>query len=98
MDVAGRDVGSYVAEAKERVRESLVALPPGYSLAWSGQYESMQRVKQRLTLIVPLTLFLIFMLLYFNTQSIVKIADHPDGGAVLGRGRDLVAVRAWATT
>jgi copper/silver efflux system protein len=71
VDVAGRDVGSYVADAKERVR-SLVALPPGYSIVWSGQYESMQRVRQRLLFIVPLTLFLITMLLYLNTRSIVK--------------------------
>ena len=71
VDVAGRDVGSYVADAKERVR-SLVALRPGYSIVWSGQYESMQRVRQRLLFIVPLTLFLITMLLYLNTRSIVK--------------------------
>jgi Cu(I)/Ag(I) efflux system membrane protein CusA/SilA len=71
VDVAGRDVGTYVAEAKQRVLKGL-QLPPGYSIAWSGQYEAMERVKQRLTFILPLTLFLIVMLLYLNTRSMAK--------------------------
>jgi len=71
VDVAGRDVGSYVADAKRAVRNA-VQLPPGYTLAWSGQYESMERVRQRLTLVLPLTLFLIFLLLYLNTKSTAK--------------------------
>ena len=71
VDVAGRDVGTYVAEAKEQVRKG-VKLPPGYSIAWSGQYEAMERVKQRLIVILPLTLFLIVMLLYLNTRSLAK--------------------------
>jgi Cu(I)/Ag(I) efflux system membrane protein CusA/SilA len=71
VDVAGRDVGSYVTEAKRIVREQ-VKLPVGYSIAWSGQYEAMERVKQKLTLVLPLTLFLIVMLLYVNTRSIGK--------------------------
>ena len=68
VDVAGRDVGSYVAEAKRAVREK-VPLPPGYTLAWSGQYEAMERVRERLKVVLPLTLFLIFLLLYLNTKS-----------------------------
>ena len=68
VDVAGRDVGSYVEEAKKLVSEKL-ALPPGYLLQWSGQYENMLRVKQRLKLVVPVTLALIFVLLYANTKS-----------------------------
>ncbi len=71
VDVAGRSVGDYVAEAKETVRTS-VQLPPGYSLSWSGQYEAMERVKERLTVVVPLTVFLIFLLLYMNTRSTAK--------------------------
>jgi Cu(I)/Ag(I) efflux system membrane protein CusA/SilA len=71
VDVAGRDVGSYVAEAKQRVRDGL-KLPAGYSISWSGQYEAMERVRQRLIFIVPLTLVLIFMLLYLNTKSVFK--------------------------
>jgi Cu(I)/Ag(I) efflux system membrane protein CusA/SilA len=71
VDVAGRDVGSYVAEAKRVVAEQ-VTLPPGYTLAWSGQYEAMQRVRERLKVVLPLTLFLIFLLLYLNTKSTAK--------------------------
>ena len=47
-------------------------LPAGYSLSWSGQYEYLQRVRQRLTLVVPITIFLVFILLYLNTKSVVK--------------------------
>jgi copper/silver efflux system protein len=68
VDITGRDVGGYVEEAKRVVREHL-ALPPGYVLQWSGQYENMIRVRERLKVIVPVTLGLIFLLLYMNTQS-----------------------------
>lgn len=71
VDVTGRDIGGYVAEAK-RVVHDKVALPPGYSLVWSGQYEAMQRVRERLKIVLPLTLFLIFLLLYLNTRSVAK--------------------------
>jgi Cu(I)/Ag(I) efflux system membrane protein CusA/SilA len=73
VDVAGRDLGSYVDEARRRVREKVEShLPTGYSLGWSGQYEYMQRVRERLTFVLPLTIFLIFVLLYLNTKSVVK--------------------------
>ena len=71
VDVAGRDPGSYVSEANQLLREHL-KLPTGYSFAWSGQYESMQRAKERLKLVVPVTLFLICLLLYMNTRSLPK--------------------------
>jgi Cu(I)/Ag(I) efflux system membrane protein CusA/SilA len=71
VDVAGRDLGSYVAEARRRVAESL-KLPPGYSIQWSGQYEAMERVQERLAIVLPLTLFLVLMLLYANTRSLTK--------------------------
>jgi Cu(I)/Ag(I) efflux system membrane protein CusA/SilA len=71
VDVAGRDVGSYVDEARKVVRER-VKLPTGYSLSWSGQYEAMERVRERLKLVVPITLFIIVLLLYLNTKSGVK--------------------------
>jgi len=71
VDMAGRDVGSYVRDAKEMVRNN-VKLPPGYAIQWSGQYEAMERVKKRLLVVVPLTLFLILMLLYLNTRSFTK--------------------------
>ena len=66
MDVSGRDIGSYVADAKQAVAEK-VNVPAGYQLMWSGQYESMQRVKDRLKVVLPITLLIIFLLLYFNT-------------------------------
>jgi len=71
VDLADRDPGSYVAEASEMLRDAL-QLPVGYALIWTGQYEAMQRVKAHLTVIVPLTLFLVFLLLYMNTKSITK--------------------------
>ena len=71
VDVSGRDIGSYVTEAKKAVREK-VKLPPGYTLVWSGQYEYMQRVAKRLLTVVPITIFIIFVLLYFNTGSVAK--------------------------
>jgi Cu(I)/Ag(I) efflux system membrane protein CusA/SilA len=71
VDISGRDVGSYVEDAKKAVREN-VQLPPGYTIIWSGQYESMQRVAEKLAVVVPITIFIIFLLLYFNTRSVVK--------------------------
>jgi len=71
VDVAGRDVGSYVKEAQAVTRENL-KLPPGYSLTWSGQFEAMERVRRRLWVVVPLTLFLVLLLLYLNTRSAAK--------------------------
>ena len=71
VDVAGRDIGSYVTEAKRVVAKSL-ELPSGYAITWSGQYENMLRVKERLKVVLPLTVFLICVLLYMNTKSMVK--------------------------
>ena len=69
VDVSGRDIGSFVDEARHTV-EREVKLPVGYSLAWSGQYEYMQRAAARMKLVVPATLAIIFLLLYFNFRSI----------------------------
>ncbi|MCZ6508037.1 MAG: CusA/CzcA family heavy metal efflux RND transporter [Acidobacteria bacterium] len=71
VDLRGIDVGSWVARAQEEVARR-VDLPPGYTLLWSGQYEYMLRAKERLLLIVPLTLAVIFLILYFHLESIVK--------------------------
>jgi Cu(I)/Ag(I) efflux system membrane protein CusA/SilA len=71
VDISGRDLGSYVEDAKRAVAQGL-KLPAGYSIAWSGQYEALARVRQRLTLIVPVTLLLVMMLLFVNTRSVVK--------------------------
>ncbi len=73
FDTSKIDVGSYVTEAKKAVASG-IQLPTGYNMAWSGQYENMLRVKERLKLIIPLTLVLIFGLLYMNTKSSFKAA------------------------
>jgi Cu(I)/Ag(I) efflux system membrane protein CusA/SilA len=73
VDLDGRDVGAYVKEAKA-VLASKLKLPVGYSLQWSGQYEAMQRVHDRLRVVVPLTLVIICLLLYMNTKSATKTA------------------------
>ncbi len=71
VDIRNIDVGSYVERAREAVGES-VPLPAGYSIAWSGQYEYMQRAEQRLMYVVPLTLLLIFVIIYLNNRSIAE--------------------------
>ena len=69
VDVAGRDIGRYVAEARAMV-EREVKLPPGYTMSWSGQYEYMERAKERMKVVIPATLGIIFLLLYFNFRSV----------------------------
>ena len=69
VDVAGRDIGSYVADAQKMV-DAMVKLPPGYSMVWSGQYEYMQRAKERMKLVIPATLAIIFLLLFLNFKSV----------------------------
>ncbi len=69
VDVAGRDIGSYVKDAQKMVN-GMIKLPPGYSIVWSGQYEYMERAKATMTLVIPATLGLILLLLYFNFKSV----------------------------
>jgi Cu(I)/Ag(I) efflux system membrane protein CusA/SilA len=69
IDVAGRDIGSYVEEAQRRVAE-MVTFPQGYTVAWSGQYEYMERAKETMRLVIPATLAIIFLLLYFNFKNV----------------------------
>ena len=71
VDVVGRDIGGYVAEAQRVVAEK-VKPPQGYHLIWSGQFEYMERAKERLKYVIPLTLLIIFVLLYFNFGSLAK--------------------------
>jgi Cu(I)/Ag(I) efflux system membrane protein CusA/SilA len=71
VDLTGQDVGGYVETAKKWVAQK-VTLPTGYALQWSGQYENMIRVRERLKIVVPITIFLIFVLLFMNTKSAVK--------------------------
>jgi copper/silver efflux system protein len=71
VDLRGIDVGTYVKAAQKAVQEK-IKLPPGYSLVWSGQYEYMIRAQKRLMLVVPMTLLIIFLLLYFNFQDVTE--------------------------
>ena len=73
IDTTKIDIGSYVNKAKEFVEKNLRdQIPDGYLVSWSGQFENMQRVKERLWLVIPITLALILFLLYFNTRSWMK--------------------------
>ena len=70
VDITSSDIGGYVAQAKQVVAEEVI-IPPGYTLVWSGQFEYMERAAQRLQIVVPLTLLIIFLLLYFNFRNLV---------------------------
>jgi Cu(I)/Ag(I) efflux system membrane protein CusA/SilA len=72
VDIEGVDVGTYVRQARSRV-EAELKLPPGYSISWSGQYEYMERAKERLQLVVPVTLALVVLLLYLNFRNIAQV-------------------------
>jgi Cu(I)/Ag(I) efflux system membrane protein CusA/SilA len=71
IDFSGRDVGGYVEELKQKVAAS-VKPPAGYRLQWSGEYEYLVKTQERLKIVIPLTLMIIFVLLYLNTKSWVK--------------------------
>ncbi len=71
VDISGSDIGGYVEKAKAAVVRA-VTIPTGYAIQWSGQYENMLRVRERLKIVVPITIFIIFILLYMNTKSPVK--------------------------
>jgi Cu(I)/Ag(I) efflux system membrane protein CusA/SilA len=73
VDVRDRDIGSYVADARALVDER-IELPPGYRLEWSGQFEAMERAGKKLRIVVPITLAIIFVLLYFNFNSVTESA------------------------
>ena len=78
VDIHGIDMGTYVQTAMHAVNEAIasgkITLPPGYNLFWSGQYEYMLRARQRLLMVVPLTLMIILLIIYLNTRSLVKTA------------------------
>ncbi len=71
VDIKTSDIGGYVAEAKDIVARQ-ITIPPGYNLVWSGQFEYMERAAERLRIVVPATLLLIFLLLYFNFRNITE--------------------------
>ncbi len=73
VDIKDIDVGTYVQNAQKVVSEK-IELPAGYNIVWSGEYEYMQRAQQRLMLVIPLTLFIIFVIIYLNTRSLAKVA------------------------
>src|SRR5260221_28816 len=78
VDVKGQDIGSYVQNAMRAVNQAIaqgrIALPNGYNIFWSGQYEYMLRAQQRLMIVVPLTLLIVVLIIYLNTQSAIKTA------------------------
>jgi Cu(I)/Ag(I) efflux system membrane protein CusA/SilA len=71
VDIRDRDIGGYVADAQKAVRDS-VKFPPGYYVTWSGQFEYMERAKEKLKVVVPLTIVIIFVLLYLNFRRITE--------------------------
>ncbi len=80
VDIRDRDIGSYVAEARKAVNDS-VKFPPGYYIAWSGQFEAMERAIERMKIVVPVTLLVIFLLLYLNfkrlTETLIVMLSVP---------------------
>jgi Cu(I)/Ag(I) efflux system membrane protein CusA/SilA len=78
VDVKGVDIGTYVESAQKAVNDAITSgtihLPGGYNIFWSGQYEYMVRAKHRLMIVVPLTLLIIFLIIYLNTRSAIKTA------------------------
>lgn len=71
VDIRDRDIGGYVADAQRAVREQ-VKFPPGYYATWSGQFEYMERAKERLAIVVPLTIMIVFALLYLNFRRLAE--------------------------
>ncbi|GAB6282570.1 MAG: CusA/CzcA family heavy metal efflux RND transporter [Ignavibacterium sp.] len=72
IDIKNIDVGTYVKNAQKAVAEQ-IKLPAGYNIVWSGEFEYMERSSQRMMLIIPLTLFIVFLIIYLNTRSIIKV-------------------------
>jgi Cu(I)/Ag(I) efflux system membrane protein CusA/SilA len=80
VDIRDRDIGGYVADAQRAVREN-VKFPPGYYVTWSGQFEYLERAKERMKIVVPVTVLLIFVLLYLNfrrlTETLIVMLSVP---------------------
>ena len=74
INFSGRDVGGYVSEAKEKAAS--VKIPPGYRLEWSGEYDYLLKTEESLKVVIPFTLFIIFVLIYLNTQSVAKTSSY----------------------
>ena len=93
VDIRDRDLGGYVADAQKAVAAN-VQLPPGYYVTWSGQFEYLERAKTRLKVVVPVTLLIIFLLLYLNFRTLNRDADRHAVAAVFDRGWRLAAMVA----
>lgn len=82
VDISTSDIGGYVTKAKEVLKKQ-VSVPPGYTISWSGQFEYMERAAARLQIVVPITLLIIFLLLYFNfrnmTEPLIVMMSIPFG-------------------
>ena len=89
VDIRDRDIGGYVADAQRAVQAS-IQFPPGYYVMWSGQYEYLERAAARLKIVVPVTLLIIFLLLYLNFRSHHRDADR-DAVAAVRAGRRALA-------
>jgi Cu(I)/Ag(I) efflux system membrane protein CusA/SilA len=80
VDIRDRDIGSYVADAKKAVAEQ-VKFPPGYYVTWSGQFEYMERAIEKMKIVIPVTLLIIFLLLYLNfkrlTETLIVMLSVP---------------------
>ena len=80
VDIRDRDIGGYIAEAQQAVREQ-IQFPPGYYATWSGQFEYMQRATEKLKIVVPLTIFMVFVLVYLNfnrfTETLIVMLSIP---------------------
>ena len=80
VDIQGRDIGSYVRDAQKAVADQ-VKFPPGYTVSWSGQFEAMQRAAEKMKLVLPVTLLIIFLLLYLNfkrlTETLIVMLSVP---------------------
>ncbi|MFA6010079.1 MAG: CusA/CzcA family heavy metal efflux RND transporter [Desulfobacteraceae bacterium] len=72
VDIKDLDIGTYIKGAQKAVSEN-ITMPNGYHLIWSGQFEYMQRAEKRLMLVIPMTLFIIFIIIYLNTRSLIKV-------------------------
>jgi Cu(I)/Ag(I) efflux system membrane protein CusA/SilA len=72
VDISERDIGSYVQDAKRAVAEQ-IDLPAGYSVSWSGQYEFMERAKQKLSVVIPVTIAIIVILLFLNFRNLIEV-------------------------
>lgn len=71
VDIKDIDVGTYVVHAQKAVAQE-IKLPPGYNIIWSGEFEYMQKMQQRLMIVIPMTIFIIFVIIYLNTRSLIK--------------------------